>query len=52
MLGSELLRESEELRRDDPTERYYEPNFPVFSAADCAEFEQLCVDGGAVCHSF
>lgn len=25
-----------------PTERYYEPNFPVFKAEECAEFRALC----------
>ena len=42
MMKSELLRESEEWEKKHPTERYYEPNFPVFTAADCAEFEALC----------
>jgi DNA-binding transcriptional ArsR family regulator len=35
MLKSELLRESEEFR-------YYEPNFPIFKAEECAEFRTLC----------
>jgi predicted ArsR family transcriptional regulator len=30
MMMSELLRESEEWEKKYPTERYYEPNFPVF----------------------
>jgi hypothetical protein len=42
MLKSELLRESEEWEKKHPTERYYEPNFPVFRAEDCDEFEALC----------
>lgn len=42
MLNSELLRESEEYEKKHPTERYYEPNFPVFKAEECAEFRALC----------
>jgi len=42
MTKSELLRESVEWEKKHPTERYYEPNFPVFRAEDCAEFEALC----------
>ena len=42
MMKSELLRESVEWEKKHPTERYYEPNFPVFRAEDCAEFEALC----------
>ena len=42
MMKSELLRESEEWEKKYPTERYYEPNFPVFRAEECAEFESLC----------
>jgi DNA-binding transcriptional ArsR family regulator len=42
MLTSELLRESEEYEKKHPTERYYEPNFPVFKAEECAEFQTLC----------
>ena len=42
MLKSELLRESEEFEKKHPTERYYEPNFPVFKAEECAEFQTLC----------
>ena len=42
MMKSELLRESEEWEKKYPTERYYEPNFPVFRADECAEFEALC----------
>ena len=42
MLNSELLRESEEFEKKHPTERYYEPNFPVFKVEECAEFRELC----------
>ena len=42
MLKSELLRESKEFEKRHPTERYYEPNFPVFKAEECAEFRTLC----------
>ena len=42
MLKSELLRESEEYEKRHPTERYYEPNFPVFKVEECAEFRTLC----------
>jgi DNA-binding transcriptional ArsR family regulator len=42
LMNSELLRESEEWEKKYPTERYYEPNFPVFRAQECAEFKALC----------
>jgi len=42
LVQSELLRESEEFEKKHPTERYYEPNFPVFKAAECEEFRELC----------
>ena len=42
MMKSELLRESVEWEKKHPSERYYEPNFPVFRADECAEFEALC----------
>lgn len=42
MLKSELLRESAEFEKKHPTERYYEPNFPVFKTKDCAQFHKLC----------
>ena len=42
MLGSELLREAVEWEKTHPAERYYEPNFPVFRAEECAEFKALC----------
>lgn len=42
MIKSELLRESQEWEKKYPVERYYEPNFPVFRAEECAEFKALC----------
>jgi DNA-binding transcriptional ArsR family regulator len=42
MMASELLRESEEWERTYPTERYYEPNFPVVKADERAEFDAIC----------
>ena len=42
LLNSELLRESEEWEKKHPTERYYEPNFPVLKTEDCAELRSLC----------
>ena len=42
MLQSELVRESEAFEKKHPTERYYEPNFPVFKTEECAEFLDLC----------
>ncbi len=42
MMKSELLRESVEWEKKYPAERYYEPNFPVFRAGECAEFRALC----------
>lgn len=42
MLRSELLREAAEWEKTHRAERYYEPNFPVFGAEDCAEFEAVC----------
>lgn len=44
MVASELLRESEEWERKYPTERYYEPNFPIIKAHERAEFESLCTE--------
>ena len=43
MLKSELLREAVEWEKTHPSERYYEPNFPVIREA---EAEELC----ALCH--
>ncbi|HSE33521.1 MAG TPA: winged helix-turn-helix domain-containing protein [Pyrinomonadaceae bacterium] len=42
LMKSELLRESVEWEKKHPSERYYEPNFPVFKADDCKEFMSLC----------
>ena len=42
MMACELLRESEEWERTYPTERYYEPNFPVVKADERAEFDAIC----------
>ena len=42
LVQSELLRESEEFEKKHPSERYYEPNFPVFKAEECEEFRELC----------
>src|SRR5678815_4391579 len=47
MLQSELLRESEEFEKRHPSERYYEPNFPVFKTEECAEFRALCEEMAA-----
>ncbi len=44
LLNSELLRESKEFEKKHPSEHYYEPNFPVFKAAECSEFRSLCDD--------
>jgi DNA-binding transcriptional ArsR family regulator len=46
LMKSELLRESEEWEKHYPSERYYEPNFPVFKAKECAEFKALCEEMG------
>ncbi|HYJ91214.1 MAG TPA: winged helix-turn-helix domain-containing protein [Pyrinomonadaceae bacterium] len=42
LLDSELLRDSKEWEKLHPKERYYEPNFPVVDAANCAEMEKVC----------
>jgi|SRR5215472_8778808 len=44
MTTSELLRESVEMEKRYPTERYYEPNFPVLKAGDRDEFLGICND--------
>lgn len=44
LMKSELLRESDEWEKQYPTERYYEPNFPVFKEKECAEFKALCAE--------
>ncbi|HKP46960.1 MAG TPA: winged helix-turn-helix domain-containing protein [Pyrinomonadaceae bacterium] len=47
LLRSELLREAIEPDKLHPAERYYEPNFPVFKAEECAEFRTLCEEMSA-----
>src|ERR1051325_10618396 len=42
MLKSELLREAVEWEKSHPTERYYEPNFPVVTAEEREEFASAC----------
>ena len=42
MVGSELLRESEEWEKRYPTERYYELNFPVIGRDERSEFQAIC----------
>lgn len=42
MISSELLRESEEWDKRYPTERYYEPNFPIVRTEERLEFDLLC----------
>jgi DNA-binding transcriptional ArsR family regulator len=42
LMKSELLRESIEWEKKYPAERYYEPNFPILKAEECAEFMSLC----------
>ena len=42
MMASELLRESGEWERRYPSERYYEPNFPIVKADERAAFEATC----------
>jgi DNA-binding transcriptional ArsR family regulator len=42
LLRSELLREAIDWEKTHPAERYYELNFPVFKAQECAEFRALC----------
>ena len=42
MLSSELLRESKRWEKMHPTERYYEPNFPVLREDECTELCDLC----------
>jgi DNA-binding transcriptional ArsR family regulator len=44
MMASELLRESDEWERMYPTERYYEPNFPIVKADERTEFEAICME--------
>lgn len=40
-MKSKIRRESKEWEKKYPTERYYEPNFPIFKAEECAEFKAL-----------
>src|ERR1041384_139674 len=42
MVRSELLREAKEWEKSHPTERYYEPNFPVVTAEERDEFASAC----------
>ena len=42
LLESELIRDSVEREKSHPKERYYEPNFPVVSADECADVVGLC----------
>ena len=44
MIKSELLREAAEWEKAHPSEKYYEPNFPVLKADARAEFEKLCAE--------
>ncbi len=47
MMESELLRESEEMERRYPAERFYEPNFPIVRAEEREQFEELCRETAA-----
>lgn len=47
MMESELLRESEEMERRYPAERFYEPNFPVVRPEEREQFEELCKETAA-----
>jgi DNA-binding transcriptional ArsR family regulator len=42
LIASELLRESQEWKKQYPTERYYELNFLVVTAEEQAKFQSLC----------
>ena len=42
MVASELLREADGQQKRYPTERYYEPNFPVVSRTESPFFESAC----------
>ena len=42
MLENEIIRDSEEWEKLHPKERYYEPNFPVVDAGECAEVQAIC----------
>src|SRR2546421_12490261 len=45
MMKSELLRESEEWEKKNPTEANNKPTFPVFKAAESREFREWCKRG-------
>ena len=42
LLKSELLCLAEDWEKEHPAENYYEPNFPVFAAADRAASKPIC----------
>jgi DNA-binding transcriptional ArsR family regulator len=42
LVSSELMRDSAEWEKLHPKERYYEPNFPIVRASECAEIEATC----------
>jgi len=42
MLKSELLREAMEWEKSHPSERYYEPNFPVIKEEEAAKLCEFC----------
>lgn len=46
LLGSELVRDSEEWEKLHSKERYYEPNFPVIWMDDRAKFDEICSELG------
>jgi len=47
MSASELLRETPSGAKRYPVERFYEPNFPVVSREERAEFDELCEEMSA-----
>jgi len=42
LVTSDLIRAADGFPKLHPSERYYEPNFPVVSRAERAEFDSLC----------
>jgi DNA-binding transcriptional ArsR family regulator len=42
LIESELLRESKDMEKRYPAERFYEPNFPIVFADESEQFETLC----------
>lgn len=42
LVASELLRNAESQRKRYPTERYYEPNFPIIRRDERASFDSIC----------